>query len=449
VGGRCPGNDAEVVARRLEPDRVAACVPKSVLAGLATAAESLVDRSLFWMRPDEVESFEVSQGEKKLVLDRKETGFLMRAPREASVEPEAGSMRLEALLHASGTVVVAPDRARLGLEPASGRALVKSAAAEDSRVREELVRLGTPRPDGKIYVERGHDGIVLELDRDAARAVVPDGVLLKSRLLIDVPVIDVTEVEVTGATRQLISRSPSGAFTYETPSGYDVDGALALELTDALRSLSAERWVSETDDGTFGFDASTLGARLQAKKGETTTDYVVKFGKPAGTGYYAKIDSDPGVFVLPRRVYEILTTLAFDRSVFLVDPSITARITIEAAGRTVVLEKQGDDFVESNPGAAPLSPESIRRIIDTLTTLRAEAALYVGPPRPESGMDHPILTVRVDREAAHAERPPRVIWRAGAGDSWRGISIHYARVDGVNATYAVARSGIRAIVDSL
>src|SRR6185295_8743462 len=36
VGGKCPGNDAEVVALRRKPDRVAACVPSSVLSGLTT-----------------------------------------------------------------------------------------------------------------------------------------------------------------------------------------------------------------------------------------------------------------------------------------------------------------------------------------------------------------------------------------------------------------------------
>jgi hypothetical protein len=63
VGGKCPGNDTEVVALRTAPDRIAACVPQSVLSGLATPADALLDRTLFWMRADEVEAFEVSRGE--------------------------------------------------------------------------------------------------------------------------------------------------------------------------------------------------------------------------------------------------------------------------------------------------------------------------------------------------------------------------------------------------
>ena len=82
VGGKCPGNDADVVALRRKPDKVAACVPRSVLAGFTTEAEALVDRTLFWMRPDQVEGFDVKQGDARLALDRKENGFVMRAPRE-------------------------------------------------------------------------------------------------------------------------------------------------------------------------------------------------------------------------------------------------------------------------------------------------------------------------------------------------------------------------------
>lgn len=448
VGGRCPGNDTEVVALRTAPDRLAACVPKSVLSGLTTPADTLIDRTLFWMRADEVESFAIEQGDQKLSLERNETGFKLRAPREGDVEGDAGGQRLDALLRAAGTIVASPDRAKLGIDPPAGRAVVKSAAADDSRVAEEVVNLGTPQPGGKIFVERAHDGVVLELERNAARAVTPDASLLKSRTLLDIGLLEVTGIEVDGAIKQVISRNGPN-YAYVTPAGFDVDGALVLELVDALRSLSAERWVAEKDDGSFGMEKGTLVARLRTRKDDVTTEHVLRVGDPAGSGYYAKLDGNPGVFVLSRRNYETLTTLAFDRSVFVVDPSITARITVEGRDRKIVLEKLGDEFVEANPGAAPLTPEAIRRIVDALSSLRAEAALEVGPARPELGMDRPVLSVFVDREEGVQDKPRRLVWRAGSGDSWRGMSVHYARVEGVNATYAVARSGIRAILDAL
>ncbi|HEY3667867.1 MAG TPA: hypothetical protein VGL19_17815, partial [Polyangiaceae bacterium] len=37
----------------------------------------------------------------------------------------------------------------------------------------------------------------------------------------------------------------------------------------------------------------------------------------------------------------------------------------------------------------------------------------------------------------------------GAGDSWRSTSVFYLRVSGINATYVVAQSKVRALSDSL
>src|ERR1041385_4058556 len=74
VGGSCPSSTGEVLALRRDPDRLAACVPTSVLSGLTIPSDGLVDHTLFWMRPDEVQSFELKNGDARLALDRKENG---------------------------------------------------------------------------------------------------------------------------------------------------------------------------------------------------------------------------------------------------------------------------------------------------------------------------------------------------------------------------------------
>jgi len=448
VGGKCPGSDTDVVALRQKPDRVAACVPSTVLAGLTATADSIVDRTLFWMRPDEVESFEVKQGDSTLALDRKESGFVMRQPHEGSVDAEAGNGRLEAIIHAMGTVVPAPNVKELGLDPPYGRITLRSGASEDSKVREEVVTLSAPRPDGRVYVKRAEDGVVLELARETARALVADAALVRSRTLIDAPIADVRRVEVDGPTHQVVNRSETGAFTMEAPAGFAVDGSLALELCDSLRQLSADRWVVDKDDGTFGLATPTATARLTLKKGDGTEEHVLRLGKPAGTGTFASLDSDPGVFVVPKRLPETLSTLVIDRSPMILDPSVTAKITLRDKSRTAVLEKRGEDFLETDPGE-PLSEDAIRKIVETLSSLHAEAAVGIGPPRPEQGFSSELLSVQIDREAGRTEHMPSIIFHVGAGDTYRGVSIHYVRVDGIAATYAVARGSVRGLLDAL
>ena len=375
-----------------------------MLGGLETPADALVDRTLFWMRPDEVEGFEVVQGEKRLALDRKEMGFVLRAPHEGDVDAEAGNGRLEAILHATGTVVDSPDRKRLGLDPPHGHVTVRSAAADDSKVNEETVLLSSPLPDGRVYAERQHDGVVLELGREPARALVADAALVRSRSLLVVPISDVSRVAIDGTPKQVVERAESGALTLSTPAGFEVDGALALELCDALRNLTAERWVTDKDDGTFGLSPPSLEVRLTIRKDGKPVEHVLRLGHPTGTGYYASMADDSGVFVVPRRLPQTLTTLVLDRSVFMAGPQ-TTKISLETPERKVVLEKRGDEFVQTDPGE-PLSADALRKIVDTLTALRAEAAIDVGPAKPEQGLDRPLLTVRLYPEPGHAGKAP-------------------------------------------
>lgn len=447
IGGKCPGTADAVIALRQKPDRVAACVPSTVLTGLSAPAESLVDRTLFWMRPDEVERFDIERSTGKLSLERKESAFVMRAPREAKVEAEAGTDRLESLLRATGKLVESPDRKKLGLDSPSDKATLHSAAADDSKVMVEEVAIGKGREDGTLVVQRLDDGAVLDLGRDAARALGADTALLRSRTILDVPIADVAGVELDGPVRQTLDRAENGTMTLREPSGFEVDSALALELCDALRGLTADRWVSETDDGSFGLGSPSITARLSLRKGDTVEKHVLRIGRPASSGYYASIDDQPGVFIVPRRLYETLSAWVVDRSVFVMDPQATRKITLATPDRRVVLENQGGAFVQIDPGAV-LSPESVQHIVETLTQLRAEAAVDLGQPRAEYGLGSPVLTIEIEREATGPAKGSLFV-TVGAGDTWRGISVHYAAIRGIPATYALARSSVRAILDSL
>jgi hypothetical protein len=448
VGGTCPGNDTEVVALRKQPDRIAACVPKSVLSGLTIPAEALVDRTLFWIRPDEVEGFDLEQGETRLSLDRKENGFVMRAPKEGAVDAEAGNARLESILRATGVPVPIADPKAVGLDPPHGKVVMRSVAAQDAKATRELVALSAPTADGRVYALRAQDGVVLELGRDAARGLVADASLVRSRTVLDVPIADVARIEIDGTPSQVVERSESGVLTLVSPSGFQIDGALGLELCDGVRNISVDHWVADKDDGTFGLEHPSLRARLSIRKDGKLEDHVLVLGRQTASGYFATMEGDPGVFVLPKRVHETLTTLVLDRSVLIMDPAITSRVTILGKDRGAVFERRGDEFVQTDV-SEPLSADAIRKIVDTLSSLSAEAAVDIGPARPEQGFDRPVLTVRIDREPGHPEKPPSTTFSVGAGDSWRGISVHYARVEGVQATYAVARSAIRALLDAL
>lgn len=447
IGGKCPEAPDAAVALRKQPDRVAACVPSGVVLGLSVPADGLADRTLFWMRPDAVERFDIERPDGKLSLERKDVGFVMRAPREGTVEPEPGKDRLEALVHATGKLVEAPDLAKLGLLPPRGKAVLRSAASDDSKVMVETVLVGDTGTDGALYVQREQDGAVIELSRDAARGLAIDTGLVRSRTVIDVAISDVAGVELDGPARQVLARAQDGTATLTDPPGLPVDNGLALELFDALRELSADQWIADKDDGSFGLEAPSITARLLLHEGSEVKRRTLRVGRKGASGFFASVDDQPGVFLVPRRLAETLGSWVIDRGVFTVNRNAVRRIVVKTKNREVVLENQGGAFAQTDTGPS-LTDESLARLVDTLTELRAEGAVSVGPPRPEYGLENPEATIAIEHDAG-GPTDPASFFLVGAGDTWRGMSVHYASVKGVPATFAISRSAIRTVLDLL
>jgi len=441
VGGACPKSDADVVAVRREPDPLAGCVPRSVLAGLDVSAESLVDRHLFWLRKDEVESLRIHRGDKKLELDRTEAGFALRAPVKGEVELETGNERIGAIVRAEGKRLDAPDPKKLGLVPPTGTVTVRSAAESDEKVLEEVLELGASTSDGGMVVRRRSDSVVLELAADAARTLTADSTLVRSSVVLDFAPSELESVEVTGrAPHQKLHRDESGRLVLELPKGFAHDATLATALVDELAKVRADRWVADDDDGTFGLSEPRARAQLSFAAGDASSrQYVLVVGAPTVGGAFAKLQGEPGVFVAPRRLVDTLDTWLLDRAVFMVTPDNASEVVLERKGKSLSLERRGDRFVRG-PGV-DLSDARVAEIFEALIALRAEAAVHTGGSRPGEGFESPELVVRLDGGKGG-------VITVGAGDSWQGASVHYIRKTGVDATYVIAKNKVRPFLDA-
>ncbi len=443
VGGACPDSKDDVVALRIEPDKLAACVPSNVMPGLSTPVADLVDRSIFSLRPDEVESLAIKRGDRELVMDRTGSGFLMRKPRHAAVDLEAGNQRVTALTDARGKLE--PDAK---LEP-DGKVTLKSAAESDAKVVTEQLLVGKPDKDGSVLVKRESDGAMLRLDRDTARALAADASLIKSRKILDFGGKDFKKLELrVGDAHEEIVQNEFAQLELDKPKGFTIDAGLASDIVNALGTLVADRWVADKDDGSFGLDKPSVDLVLTIKNGDagTQTHHII-VGAPTSGGAFARVDDDPGVFVLPKDALEKIETLAFDRSVFLL-PEATTRVEFEHGKTRVTLDRRGSVFVQSG-GTDQLGPARVQRLTVGMSNLRAEAAIHVGAAKPSEGFAKPELVVRVTVGSEDGGATTTHVWRIGAGDSWRDISIYYARAEGTDATYVIARSKVREVIDSL
>jgi hypothetical protein len=449
VGGKCPSAEG-VVAFRRAPDALAACVPDSVMTAFTTPAEELVDRNLFSLRLDEVESLSIGLGGKRLELERKGEGFAMRAPQKADVDPAAGNQRIESILGIRGELQDSGKPAEFGLEPAAGQATIKSTSEPNGKLREEGLVIGATGKDGGAYVRRVQDGAILKIQRDALRVLLPDATLVKSRKILEFNERQLRALSIKGANlEQRLIRNASNEYVLEIPRGFPHDAGLVSDVVSALSMLATDRWVADTNDGSFGLENPTLELRitLSSSDGGANSERAIRIGDATSGGAYALLEDSPGVFVFPRRALEILQTPLLDRSPFIVNAAATDRVELAYKGRKIVLERQGDEFVERSPNPA-LSKGRIQQIVEALESMRAEAAVNTGPPRPDQGLQKPELEVTAESKTRGGEPQKVVRYRIGAADAWQAMSVFYGRVEGLPATFVIARSKLSPILDA-
>jgi hypothetical protein len=441
IGGKCPGADAEVLVIRSAPDRVAGCVSSELTGVVAQATSALRDEAPFSLRVDEIERLLIERDGKKLELARTEKGFQLRLPELAEVGLAEGNRRLADLLLANGELSSLPNLAVLGLSPPRGTVKLWSTVIEGVARFEETLMIGREQADGRLAVRRAEDGAVLLLSRDAARAYTPDSTLLRSAQIFDFGPSDLEQLSVDSkGVRQLIRRTSSAGFELIEPAGFELDSALALELVQALGTLEAERWVSSANETSFGLESptATLTLRFAARDTGPKTE-VLRIGKHTSDGAFAKLDSSASVFLVPKSVADQSLRLLLSRSVFGSDRAKLEQVRLERRGQKFGIERQGGGFV--NTESARLLASSIERVVEAVSSLRAEAALHMGPARPEEGFDSGVVV------QLHTDAPKAKVIRIGAADNYRDMKVSYARVDGIDATYVVPHSSVRPILD--
>lgn len=447
--GTCPGHEEWTVASGGATAPDAACVDRTILRRLEGLAGKLLDPGPFALRADEVDTLSIQRQERKLELARTERGFELRAPEHAEVPLDLGNERLEAVLEARGEAVPDPDLPALGLSPPLGKVVLGSSAVDEGQRFEETLELGREKPDGRLPVRRPEDGVVLLLSRDAGRALEADRTLLRKASLFDFSPSDVEHLEIrSGGEHEVLRRASAGGFELTQPPGFSVDAGRALELVQALGTLEAKRWVADRDDGSFGLSDPEAVVTLELRPEDAGVQrHLLTLGRSTARGSLASLDTEPGVFVLERSVATAITTLLVSRAALLVDLDSLRTIEIKTPTRAVVLTRNGDGFqAASGASDAGLDAATAQALAEAAADLEAEAALHTGPPLPAEGFARPALSIELS--PLPGEGAPRTL-RVGAGDSWREMRVFYVRRDDRNATYVVAQSRVRRLLDAL
>jgi hypothetical protein len=438
-GASCPGNAEQSLVLREERGRSprAGCLATDIVQALRTSEAELVLDRPFAARVDEVEQLQISAtpfGEKIkmrspgfLDLVRKGSAFQLRSPAETEVALDAGNQRISALVRARAERAPASD-----LGPETGWVRLELSAGNGPTRPSELVRLGTPRHDGSLCMKRDADGVVLCVDRDAAEAFRTDATLLRSLIMLRFAASELKQLDIeTRDLTERLERSEGGGYALQKPKGFQHDGGLVTEVVQALGALQAERWVATAVAPVHGFEAPRLRARIELRSGAV---HELIVGARAKDGFYARLGADPAVFVLSSATLKALQEPLIDRALYPELGSDLATLVLTRGARSLTLERAGDAW------RGGTTPERASELVETLSSLRADFTVHLGPARPNEGLTRPGFSITFV-----AKDGKRDVLRIGARDTIDGAAIAYARLDSVDATFALSSSTVTAL----
>jgi hypothetical protein len=437
IGAACIGHPDRIVVVRRRPERLAACVARGMLDGLPADASTLVDASPLFAHADEIEElrFEpVGAGATSVDIARRASGWHERAPEDRDLggdEADAANTLATALAGARATGI--PSSTARPFTPRSRLTAVRTGGETT-----EALEIGAPGADGTALVRRADDGAMLALSRTTARRFEPHPIALRAGSIWATPVDPTTVVAVDDscgpAPQRLEMRD--GAWSLRSPAGLPADPVAATELVSAFVHAKAAAWVDESDDGSSGIGTPggctvTLTSAGAAGGDAGAGRVSVIFGAPVDGDSFARTTGDPAVFIAPPALRSLASRPVIDRSGLSVpDVGVSSLVVIRGAARRVVATDAGDD---------PLAA--------AVRSLFAQRAVHAGPPTRDEAMDRPTLEIVATAQSDGGSTETRIT--VGAAAPIDGAPSYYARVSGIDATFAVPESRVEAIVNAL
>jgi len=448
LGAPCPGHADLVVAARRAPTKLVGCVAADAITAFLRPRTAFEDRHIVGTSRDELIEVKVSASGQTLEMARRGTGFFVRKPEEQSVPDVAARGFVDALIGATGDLesVAAKD---LDGDGAATLRVISRPVAEGDPERIETLQIG-PIKAGKRAIRREEDGAGLWVAETAVRPLLVGELVLRDRKIIDVPAEKVREVAVLEpGTEQRVRRAGSAIeLVQPRGTGLVADEQWGRELLDRSAQLEAMRWLASADDGSFDLapPRATIEIRIEDQLGKPESERTVRIalGARGDDGTFAQVVGKPEVFLAPPEIEAAAMRPLIDRGAFSVRTADVKRLLVRAGTHAPFeLEKRDGALLAVVSGSkGALSRAS--RIRDGLDDLVAITAVAVGDAKKEQGLDAPVLTLEVTPIEG---RPYRVV--VGAADVLGGSAIHYARRSDVDATFAVAPSGVRTLVEAL
>jgi hypothetical protein len=267
------------------------------------------------------------------------------------------------------------------LDKMEGASFVKGFHSEEPTLGKIRVRTANGDEEievGRTFIRRLMDGVTLSASETLTTAILPRKTLLRSPRIFpeSLDASEISQVTLDCGALQVFERDPKNprAFTMLVPPGFAVDEAGLHGFTENLTRLRGEAWVADEDRGAWKTKTSSCKVSFRTKDEAGSTTHSLILGSSGQGGYFARVDEDPAVAVVPTSVSDLMHAIYIDTDLPRPSGSLTS-VQVKRDGKTTTL-KQGDESREAFAQLEGLSFDSV---------------LHLGPPQPEDALTNPSL----------------------------------------------------------
>jgi hypothetical protein len=376
LGGKNP-TGAWVYAREADKPAVLA-LGESVLRDATRPAADFRDKTVLAFDRQQVTGIEVVTRDDTIVLASADGKWSLTRPRALPADADAVREFLDKLSAAKVREFVAESPASLGqwgLDQPT-RASVVTGKDKD-RARKTLL-LGRVDAEKKgVYAMREGDGSVVLIPEDVWVALPKTVATARDKTVIDFDRDRVAKIELSSGKGEVTLVREDNRWRITGPEALPADQTEAGAILFKLKELKAQAFLS--DDASA---APRYLARPDVKVTVTEQGGAVKTlllassseqrgGRPSA--YAGVPDRGPVVLVEGKAVTDLarsVTDLRDRTVVFGLDPKDVKRMAVRAGGKSVLLERSGDDWKVLEPAKGDAKSQKVDDVLFTLRSLR-------------------------------------------------------------------------------
>ena len=241
------------------------------------------------------------------------------------------------------------------------------------------------------------------------------------------------DLKKNGADQVAGERTSSGQWRITSPTSLAADQSAVSSLLGTFSSLNSQRLVEEkaANLASYGLDAPKLEFDL-SEKDNKTQKLLLGDDTPTGNGIYAKLDSDPRIFIMPSFDKTSIDKTANDlrdKRLLTLDPDKISQVDLVAKKQEIAFGRNKDEWQIVKPRPLRADGSQVDELVRALTDAKMELNVLDDPKKTASAFDSatPVATAKLTAESGTQELQVR-----------KNKDDYYAKSSAVDGTYKVA-----------